>query len=281
MTQQPKLIIHGGAGSLEGNIEREANIREALQSICEKTYSFLLTSSANDAVIYGVKLLENDHLFNAGTGSKIQNDGQIRMSAGFMDGHKKRFSGVINIQYVQHPILVAEKLQEYEHSVLSGDMSTQFARDCGFPKYDPLTEERFDEFQTRKTGTTGTVGLVVLDSSSHISAGTSTGGVGGEIPGRVSDSPTVAGNYANSFCGVSATGVGEHIMNSAVATKIVTRVEDGISLSDALTKSIIEGQNHDDHFGAICIANNGDIAVDKTKDTVFYAFHNGTEIKTF
>ena len=116
---------------------------------------------------------------------------------------------------------------------------------------------------------------------SHRSAGASTGGGGGEFPGREGGSGTVAGIYANSFCGVSATGVGGHIVNSAVATKIVTRVEDGISLSDALTKSIIEGQNHDDHFGAICIANNGDIAVDKTKDTVFYAFHNGTEIKTF
>ncbi len=97
MAQQPKLIIHGGAGSLEGNIEREASIRSSLKSVCEKTYNFLLTSSANDAVIYGVKLLEDDPLFNAGTGSKIQGDGQIRMSAGLMDGHNKKFSGVINI----------------------------------------------------------------------------------------------------------------------------------------------------------------------------------------
>ena len=58
MAQQQKLIIHGGAGSLEGNIEREEAIRQSLQSICEKTYAFLLRSSANEAVIYGIKLLE-------------------------------------------------------------------------------------------------------------------------------------------------------------------------------------------------------------------------------
>ena len=112
MLVTPKLIIHGGAGSLEGNIERKNSIRNSLKSICKKTYAYLLKSSANDAVIFGIKLLENDALFNAGTGSKIQNDGEIRMSAGFMDGQKKNFSGVINIQNVQHPILVAELLQQ-------------------------------------------------------------------------------------------------------------------------------------------------------------------------
>ena len=146
MASQPKLVIHGGAGSLEGNINREVNIRESLQIICNQTYSYLLSASANDAVLFAIKLLENDPLFNAGTGSKIQNDGEIRMSAGFMDGQKKCFSGVINIQNVQHPILVAELLQQYEHTVLSGTMATHFAHSNGFSNYDPKTQERYSEF---------------------------------------------------------------------------------------------------------------------------------------
>jgi L-asparaginase len=125
------------------------------------------------------------------------------------------------------------------------------------------------------------VGVVALDSNGYISAGTSTGGVGGEIPGRVSDSPTVAGNYANRYCGVSATGIGEHIVNSAVAAKIVTRVEDGMALENAVDKSIKEGQENDDHFGVICISTTGDLVSNKTKDTVFYSFHDGDIIKTF
>ena len=281
MNPLPKLIIHGGAGSLEGNIERKTQIRESLKLICEKTYTFLLTSSANETVIYGIKLLENDPLFNAGTGSKIQSDGQIRMSAGFMDGQEKIFSGVINIQNVQHPICVADTLQQNEHSVLSGEMSTQFAHKFGFENYNPLTKERLSEFNSRKTGTTGTVGVVALDSNGYITAGTSTGGIGGEAPGRVSDSPTVAGNYANQYCGVSATGVGEHIVNSAVAAKIVTRVEDGMLLKKAVSKSIKEGKEKDSHFGVISISYTGDIITNKTKDTVFYAFNTGNELKTF
>jgi L-asparaginase len=48
-------------------------------------------------------------------------------------------------------------------------------------------------------------------SKRKIAAATSTGGKGFEVPGRISDSATVAGNYANPFCGVSLTGVGERI----------------------------------------------------------------------
>jgi L-asparaginase len=41
-------------------------------------------------------------------------------------------------------------------------------------------------------------------------------------------------NYANEFCGVSLTGVGEDIVSNATATKIVTRVTDGFTLQEAL-----------------------------------------------
>jgi hypothetical protein len=49
---------------------------------------------------------------------------------------------------------------------------------------------------------------------------------GFEVPGRISDSATVAGNYANPFCGVNR--VGEDIMSNATAAKIATRVTDGL-----------------------------------------------------
>ena len=281
MSIQPKLIIHGGAGALEGNIEKINHIRTSLEDICDKTYTHLCSTTSYDAVIYGIKLLEDDPLFNAGTGSKTQHDGQIRMSAALMDGSKTRFSGVINIQNVQNPILIAERLQNYDHTVLSGEMATKFAHELGFKAYNPLTVERLKESKLNKGGATGTVGVVALDSSRKISVGTSTGGIGGEIPGRVSDSSTIAGTYANLFAGVSGTGIGEHIINSGVATKIVTRVEDGYSLKDAVSKSINEGKSKDYHFGAIGISSSGDIIVDKTKDTIYYAFSDGHTISIF
>ena len=87
---------------------------------------------------------------------------------------------------------------------------------------------------------TGTVGCVAIDQEGKLAVATSTGGKGFEIPGRISDSATVAGNYANEFCGVSMTGVGEDIVSNATAVKIVTRVTDGMSLEKAFDKTFKE-----------------------------------------
>lgn len=108
---QPKLIIHGGAGSSlhgKGGVE---TVRRSLYPVIEEVYSLLLAgTSATEAVVRGCQLLEDDPLFNAGTGSVLQSDGQIRMSAALMDGLVQRFSGVINVSRVQHPINLAHEL---------------------------------------------------------------------------------------------------------------------------------------------------------------------------
>jgi L-asparaginase len=56
-------------------------------------------------------------------------------------------------------------------------------------------------------------------------AATSTGGKGFEVPGRISDSATVAEIMLIWW---SLTGVGEDIMSNATAAKIATRVTDGL-----------------------------------------------------
>ncbi len=108
---QPKLVIHGGAGSsLQGKGGLEA-VRKSLYKVLEEVYPLLKDgASAVDAVVHGCRLLEDDPRFNAGTGSVVQSDGQIRMSAALMDGFVQRFSGAINVSRVQHPIELAKFL---------------------------------------------------------------------------------------------------------------------------------------------------------------------------
>ncbi|MAJ43971.1 MAG: asparaginase [Candidatus Marinimicrobia bacterium] len=277
----PKLIIHGGAGSLEGNLSGKADLQKSLNEICKNTYKVLLKTNSYQAVLRGICYLENNQLFNAGTGSKLQSDGRIRMSAGIMDGNLNKFSGVINIQKVKNPILIADHLQKEKHTVIADNKATLLARNLGFPVYNPLVEKRWNEYIKNQIGNYGTVGVVALDSKGNISAGTSTGGIGGETPGRVSDSPTVAGNYANKYAGVSATGVGEQIINSGVATKIVTRVEDGLSLKRSVNKTINEAKKLNYKFGVIGISYTGEICVEKTTDTIFYAWHDGKDNEVF
>jgi len=108
-------------------------------------------------------------------------------------------------------------------------------------------------------GRKGTVGCVALDRLGNIAAATSTGGKGFEIPCRVSDSATVAGNFANACAGISCTGVGEDIVSAALAAKIVTRVTDGFTLKAACDKSFDELKVFDGFAGVIGIAANGDM----------------------
>jgi len=278
-----KLIIHGGFFS-ESSTNHETKVakQNALERIVKDSYEFLKTHSALEAVVYAVSLLEDDELFNAGIGSQIQSDGKIRMSAAIMDGETQKMSGVINIEEVKNPIQVAKILMQYDDRVLGGSEATNFARKHGFQRFSTEIPQRRAEYEAKcKALGTGTVGCVALYQNGKIAVATSTGGKGFEIPGRISDSATVAGNYANEFCGVSLTGVGEDIVSNATAAKIVTRVTDGFSLQDAFTKTFNELKPYDGFAGAIAIDNQGNIFHQDSHPSMVFASFDGKKFEVF
>jgi L-asparaginase len=278
-----KLIIHGGFFSESGtNQEVKKAKQDALREIVSLGYKYLETHTAAQTVVYAVRLLEDCELFNAGTGSQIQSDGKIRLSASLMDGKTQKFSGVINIEEVRNPICIAEKLMDFEDKVLSGKGACDFARENGFDYYNPETPQRRKEYEKKLSESIrlGTVGAVALDIYGDIAAATSTGGKGYEMPGRVSDSATTAGNYANAFAGISCTGVGEDIVSGSVATKIVTRVTDGMPLSLATEKTLNEMKPYDGFAGVIGITATGDIYHADTHPYMVWALHDG-EVEVF
>lgn len=296
---QPKLIIHGGAGSSlkgKGGIE---SVRRSLYAVIEVVYAELRAgASAIDAVVLGCQLLENDPRFNSGTGSVLQSDGQIRMSAALMDGTNQRFSGVINTSRVKNPIDLALFLQTSDDRVLSDYGSAELLRELQIPMHDPLTEVRLQEWIQERQGNfdkamagvvaerelieetagRGTIGVVVLDDQGRLAVGTSTGGKGFERIGRVSDSAMPAGNYATPEAAVSCTGIGEDIIDECLAAKIVIRVGDGQSLNAALAKSFGESYRNKRDLGAIGISATGEIGWGKTSDVLLAAYHTGDRI---
>jgi L-asparaginase len=297
---QPKLIIHGGAGSsLKGKGGVEA-VRQSLHQVVEEIYALLLAGeSASSAVIKGCQLLEDNPRFNAGTGSVLQSDGHIRMSASLMDGTRQRFSGVINVSRVKNPIYLAQFLQGSDDRVLSDQGAAELLRELQLPVYDPLTELRLQEWMLERQGNfekamagvvaerelvtdanagRGTIGVVALDSQGRLAAGTSTGGKGFERIGRVSDSAMPAGNYATRQAAVSCTGIGEDIIDECLAPRIVIRVTDGISLQEAFERSFTEAQQNQRDFGAIGIDAKGSIAWGKTSEVLLAAYHDGSAI---
>lgn len=274
-----KLIIHGGFFSeSQTNREIKQAKQEALTEIVKLGHKFLCSHSALEtAVFFTVSLLEDSDLFNAGTGSQIQSDGKIRMSAAVMDGKTMRFAGVINIEEVKNPVCVAEKLLNYDDRVLSGKCAQQFARANGFGYYNPEIPQRRREYDKKLSDSIriGTVGCVALDESGRLAAATSTGGKGFEMPGRVSDSATTAGNYANNIAAVSCTGVGEHIMSGAVASNIVIRVADAMPLALATEKTLNGLQSFDGFAGVIGITASGEMYHADTHPYMVWAAYDG------
>ncbi|HEY0046907.1 MAG TPA: isoaspartyl peptidase/L-asparaginase [Flavobacterium sp.] len=278
-----KVIVHGGFFSEAGtDDDTKKKKQDAISRIAADAYEYGKTHSALETVIYGVTLLEDDPLFNAGTGSQIQSDGKIRMSAALMDGPTQKMSGVVNIEDVKNPILVAEKLMDFDDRVLGGEGANNFARNQGFEKYSVETEERRKDYEEKlKSNGQGTVGCVAMDANGRIAAATSTGGKGFEMPGRISDSPTVAGNYANQYCGVSVTGVGEDIIRAAVAAKIVTRVSDGFPIDKAFAKTFGELKPYDGFAGAIAIDHHGNIYHEDSHPMMVFASFDGDKLEVF
>lgn len=274
-----KLIIHGGFFSESAtNQETKKAKQDALAQIAGEAYTYLQTHSAVETVVYAVSLLEDHELFNAGLGSQIQSDGKVRLSASLMDGSTQRFSGVINIENVQHPIQVAELLLSYDDRVLSGEGASDFALKQGFHYFNPITAQRQAEYEAKlnQQERKGTVGCVALDADGHLAAATSTGGKGFEIPCRVSDSATVAGNFANGSAGISCTGVGEDIVNVALAAKIVTRVTDGFTLKEACDKSFSELKSFDGFAGVIGISAQGELYHTDSHPYMVWAAYDGS-----
>lgn len=278
-----KVIIHGGFFS-ESDQSHEVKVakQEALKDIVKKSYEFMKSNSAYDTVAYAVSLLEDDSLFNAGIGSQIQSDGVIRMSASIMDGESQKLSGVINLENVKNPIFVAKELRKVDDRVLGGEGAKKFATEHGFEDFSTEIPQRRKEYEEKLASTgRGTVGCVAIDNDGKLAVATSTGGKGFEIPGRISDSATVAGNFANQFCAVSCTGVGEDIVSNATAAKIVTRVTDGFNLKTAFEKTFDELKEIDGFAGAIAIDKNGNIHHQDSYPTMVFASFDGEILNVF
>lgn len=296
MPVQPRLI-HGGAGSsLQGKGGAEG-VRSLLFGILDQVYEQLQAgASAAEAVVLGCQLLEDESRFNAGTGSVLQSDGQIRMSASLMQGATQSFSGVINVSRVKNPIYLARFLQAESDRVLSDTGAAELVRELGVPPYNPLTDQRLQEWVQERANNfardmagviaevesgaearRGTIGVVALDHQGQLAAGTSTGGKGFERIGRVSDAAMPAGNYADAHAAISCTGIGEDIIDECFAPRVVVRVGDGMALPDAFARSFLEAASRKRDFGAIGIDAQGTIAWGKTSEVLLAAYHNGTQ----
>ena len=261
----PLLIIHGGASPIDPKGDALVDALNSIEDMASSCMSGLTNgASAIKVVVNCLEMLENDSKFNAGVGSALQSDGLPRLTSSIMDGSKQNFSGVVSVPYLTNPSKLAEKLQRRNAKVLTSPGAELLARELKLPVASNLTEKRskkwldnLDKGNYPPSVEHDTVGCVVIDSKGRLASGSSTGGVGNEYPGRVSDSGTVSGNYASKFAAITVTGKGEQITNDAVASKTETRIRDGMSLEDAYKKTFNEGKKRNHIYGWIGLDSNG------------------------
>ena len=217
----PTLIVHGGAGAdpAEGREELRAGVREAVLA----GWTVLSAGGrALDAVEHAVRSLEAHPRFNAGRGAVLNTAGAIELDASIMEGDRLRAGAVGAVARIPHPVTLARRiLEDGRHVLLVGEGALAFARQAGLPECDPaelITERQMRRYRERSAGT---VGAVALDLDGTIAAATSTGGLAGQLPGRVGDSALIGcGTYAESTIGgVSLTGDGEAIIRVVLARR--------------------------------------------------------------
>ena len=209
--------------------------------------------SALDALENAVKVVENDPYYKSvGYGGLPNEEKEVELDAGFMDGDTLGFGAVCAIKDVANPVSVARKLsQENVNCVLVGNGATQYALNNGFEKKDMLTEraeefyqKRLEEMKKELNAYRGhdTVGMLALDAQSSMGAATSTSGLFMKKRGRVGDSPLIgSGLYADSEIGAAtATGLGEDLMKGCISYEIVSLMKQGLHPQKACEKAVAE-----------------------------------------
>ena len=254
------IVIHGGAGVIERKDltpQTEADYRAAMaRAVATGSAVLDKGGTAQDAVEAVIRELEDDPLFNAGRGAVFTADGQNSLDAAFMDGATLKAGAVAGVTRTRHPISLARAVMEKsKHVMLVGAGADAFSVSAGLEQAEPswfFTERRWAQLvkaltemglpiPARPAGVSapqaftpipddrkfGTVGVVALDTSGNIAAGTSTGGTTAKRWGRVGDTPVIgAGTYAaNDSCAVSATGTGEYFIRLTVAREICALVQ--------------------------------------------------------
>ena len=287
------IIVHGGAGLVTP--ERAEGVQQGCKEAALAGWRILQAGgSALDAVEAAVRSLEDNPLFNAGTGACLTSDGNIELDAGIMEGHTLQVGAIACVELIKNPISLARKVLESPHVLLIGKGAQEFAQEQGIPQCtfeDLLTERQYQIWLEKNAQATrasekepryhrrevaslaareekhGTVGAVAIDMAGKLAAATSTGGILNKHPGRVGDSPLVGcGFYADDHAAVSCTGDGEDFTRLLIAKRAADFVANGETAREAAATAMA-------FLGAKVTGTGGLIIVDR-KGNIGFAWNS-------
>jgi L-asparaginase / beta-aspartyl-peptidase len=302
---EPCVICHGGAGTIPQSREpgKLRGVRKAANIGYEKLMD---TDSPIKAVEAAVRYMEYDEYFNAGYGSVLTTDGTVEMDASIMCGRTLNFGCVSLVKDILHPITLAKLVMQRSRSKFLGeDAAIKFARENGMRiLYPPgqlvtdftsnviqnfIKDETYKQKNRRKedlvheaVGETGTVGAVAIDQFGNLAVATSTGGIGGKMPGRIGDTPVLGcGTYCdNKFGGISTTGHGDILMRACLAYDVIKRMdylEENIqTASDNACQKMLK--DFKGTGGLVGLDSKGNISISFTSQRMAWGYRRGDHI---
>lgn len=277
------VLVHGGAGDVpEDRVERHV---QGCRAAAARAKQILAAGgSALDAAEAAVRVLEDDPVFNAGTGACLTADGTLELDACVMEGAGLRAGAVCALAPFKNPVAIARAvLEDGAHVLYAAEGARAFALRAGFAPADPesmITEAaRTKLAEAIASGKVsgwagGTVGAVARDADGHVAAATSTGGMVGKRPGRVGDSPLVgAGTYADDLGGAaSATGHGEGILRVVLSGAAVAALRAGADPGAVAAQQLADmGARVSATGGLILVARDGRLGWARSTRTMTWA----------
>lgn len=301
------VLIHGGAGVISPDNIDAPKYKTALQNILRQIYHYVQDHESKelcvaDVVEFGVKLLEDEALFNAGKGAVYTHEGKHELEASIMEGQRLRCGAVSMVTNIKNPVSAAmQVMKNTPHNYLVGESVEKLADKAGLERVNndffdtPHRKEQLDRIinsnttaldhnisttcnetqEKSSTDKTGTVGCVCM-LHGHVAAATSTGGMTNKMSGRIGDSPIIgAGTYADDrTCAVSCTGVGEEFMRYVAAYDISARMQyQQDSLHEAVRGTVFKRLPRDTG-GVIAVDHLGNYAIEFNTPGMFRGMIN-------
>jgi len=156
------IVMHGGAGVIERasmKPDTEAAYKAGLDAAIRAAAKVLDGGGqAMDAIEAGLKVLEEDPLFNCGHGAVFAADGTNQLDAAMMDGKTMNAGAVADVTTTRHPISLARAVMEKSpHVMLIGRGADDFGKSVGLeqvPNSFFFTERRWQGLvkQLKKEG---------------------------------------------------------------------------------------------------------------------------------
>jgi isoaspartyl peptidase/L-asparaginase-like protein (Ntn-hydrolase superfamily) len=268
----PVVLIHAGACEATRSMRsHERRWNGALMRALGRARAVIEAGGAAlDAAQAAVACMEDqaDHL-NAGRGSVLCADGSFEMSAALMRGEDRAAGAVAGLKRARYPSAAARLVLESGQVLMIGERADAWAAAAGAEQREPeyfVTDRERERLRRllaslpagtasgaaaggaaaggaaaggAAAGGGGTVGAVCLDTHGVLAACTSTGGLRGQTPGRVGDTPIIgAGTWADRDVAVSCTGQGEAFIRVGVGRQIAALVAAGGELAQVAVRAL-------------------------------------------